>query len=199
MKLTRMITMTMLAGLCPYAATAKPAATRTVTVCAQGWSMPAMIQARMTASRLFREIGVRLQWAKPGSCPAGAIRISISRSTPDSFYPGALGCTWPFGGAQVEIFLDRIEKNNPRIVPNLLGYVIAHKITHVIERTGGHSDHGVMKAHWDWRDFARMEGNRLRFAQDDVDLIFRGLARRTPAVGFPTNAAAISAGDIVPR
>ena len=141
-----------------------------------------------TVSRLFREIGVTPIWTKPGSCPADGIRVSLTRDTPESFHPGALGYAHPFS-TQVEVFVDRIEENTPSVVPHLLGYVIAHEITHIIEGTDRHSDRGVMKAHWDGRDLSQMQWDRLRFAQEDVDLIFLGISKRTQAAGSPANAA----------
>ena len=153
----------------------------------------------MTASRLFHEIGVTLMWTTPDSCPADGVRISLTRNTPVSFQPGAMGYALPFEGTHIRVFADRIEKSTPSLVPHLLGYVIAHEITHIIEGTDRHSDHGVMKAHWDKRDLYQMQFDQLPFAQEDVDLIFLGLCKRIRAACSPANPAVIPRTVTVPR
>jgi hypothetical protein len=60
----------------------------------------------------------------------------------------------------------------------LLAHVLAHEITHVLERTDRHSADGVMKAHWNLLDFTKMVWRPLPFAVEDVELIHRGIASR---------------------
>jgi hypothetical protein len=56
--------------------------------------------------------------------------------------------------------------------------VLAHEVTHVLEGVVHHSSEGVMKAHWTPDDHQQMAGKPLRFAQEDIDLIYRGLEKR---------------------
>ena len=184
--------MAVLAGLSPAVAQAESDATRRISICMhREGNMTGVILALMTVSRLFREIGVTLIWTTPGSCPSDGIRISLTRNTPVSFQPGAMAYALPFEGAQIRVFVDRIEKNSPSLVPHLLGYVIAHEITHIIQGTDHHSDHGVMKAHWDGRDLNQMQWDQLSFAREDVDLILMGLNKRTQGSWSPANVSVI--------
>ena len=194
MKAAAILTMTVLAGISTNLAEAKPAPVRKLAVCVlQEGPFVAMGPALMTASRLFREAGVAIEWAIGGSCPPDRIRILLSHNTPDTLYPGALAYALPFEGTQVQVFLDRIEECSPSLVPHLLGYVLAHEVTHVIQGTDRHSDHGVMKAHWDGRDISQMQWDELRFADRDVHLMLIGLDKRTQAARSPAKIAAIPA------
>jgi hypothetical protein len=56
--------------------------------------------------------------------------------------------------------------------------VLAHEITHILQGISRHSASGVMKARWTINDFAGMSIHPLRFEEEDVDLIYEGLARR---------------------
>lgn len=191
MKLTAMVTITMLAGISPNLVAAKSAPTRKVTVCLlYAGNLTAIVPSQMTASRLFQETGVKLVWAVPSSCPADGIHVSLTRSTPVTFHPDALAYALPYEGTHIQVFLDRIERNSRTLVPQLLGYVLAHEIAHVIQGIDRHSDSGVMKAYWDGRDFNRMEGNQLGFAQEDVELILLGLDRPSRAARSPAGVGA---------
>ncbi len=202
MKVRVLLTMAALAGICHYGAAARPAPMQTVAVCMHhDTNVPDLVAAVMTASRLFRDTGVRLRWAEPGSCPEDAIRISLTRSAPDTLFPGAMAYS-SLERKQIEVFLNRIERNSRDLQPHLLGYVLAHEITHVIQGIDRHSADGVMKAHWDWLDLACIEGNRLRFTQEDVDLIFQGLDRRAGperlAAASPHVGSAVRSGNPQP-
>ena len=67
------------------------------------------------------------------------------------------------------------------MVPALLGHVLAHEITHVLQGINRHSDGGVMKAEWDAADFEQMRSRTLPFTETDVILIERGLIARDAA------------------
>jgi len=184
MKVQAMLTMMVLAEFCPVAS-AKPALRQTITVCTlHDGNVAALTPARMTASRLFGDIGIRLAWVTSGHCPEDGIDVSFRRDAPDTFHPGAMAYAC-LKTKQIEILLNRIESNRLGLQPNLLGYTLAHEITHVIQGIDRHSADGVMKAHWDGGDLARIEGNRLRFAQEDVDLILIGchVSSRLPRTG----------------
>jgi hypothetical protein len=69
-------------------------------------------------------------------------------------------------------------------VPRVLGYVLAHEIVHILEGQELHSPSGIMKGHWNSRDFAEMQGAGLKFTemdidQIDVDWIAHSMERRT--------------------
>ena len=48
----------------------------------------------------------------------------------------------------------------------------------MLEGLNRHSDVGVMKAHWDERDFIEMSDKSLLFAPEDAELIQRGIMQR---------------------
>ena len=198
MRCTAMVAMTVLAGIGSNLAEGRSAPTRSIAVCYEG-NITGMTAALMTTSRLFRGIGITLSSAKPGSCPVDGIHVSLSRNTPATFQPGALAYALPFEGAHIRIFLDRCEKYNQSLVPHLLGYVIAHEITHIIQGTDHHSENGVMKAHWDGVDFNRIQWDELRFDECDVSLIRLGVGKRARVARPPASAAAPPAVVTAPR
>jgi hypothetical protein len=53
----------------------------------------------------------------------------------------------------------------------LLGHVLVHEITHVLQEVPRHSESGMMKARWEGADFARMRHQTLPFAEEDIRLI----------------------------
>ncbi len=84
----------------------------------------------------------------------------------------------------IRVFYDRVEAISLVRTPVVLGYVLAHEITHVLQGICRHSDTGIMKAHWVPADFMAMMWHRVNFEEVDVDLIQRGLTARTAADGL---------------
>ena len=64
------------------------------------------------------------------------------------------------------------------MVPTLLGYVLVHEITHILQGSNRHADRGVMKEQWNANDLDRMRFHKLPFTDADVLLIERGLSAR---------------------
>jgi hypothetical protein len=85
----------------------------------------------------------------------------------------------PFGDAYVRVFCDRIQKSvAPEREPYLMGHVLAHEITHVLEGTDFHAVSGVMKAVWDFRECRQMTVHPLMFTATDILLIRQGVEDR---------------------
>lgn len=85
----------------------------------------------------------------------------------------------PYEGTLIVVFYDRLLTSLTRSrVPSVLGYVLAHEIAHVLEGISRHSLSGIMKPAWSARDYLEMQWNTLRFTEDDVYLIRRGLEER---------------------
>jgi hypothetical protein len=134
--------------------------------------------AQAVTAKVFAGIGIKIGWAE-GRCPAGAIRVDLLNETPTLLLPGALAYALPYEGTHVVVFFDRITSiAGPGFIPILLGHVIAHEVTHILEGVVRHSSEGVMKAHWTPDDYQQMTWKPLPFAQEDVDLIYRGLEKR---------------------
>ena len=153
-----------------------------VTICMAERPDQATDKAQMVASKLFRSIGVTLDWhAGARFCeahPVQALVISYSHRTPKDKLPGALANALPFEGTHIEIFYDRMLGAEGIVRVEYLGHVLAHEITHMLQYTARHSNSGLMKAHWDAPELAQMKDRGLGFAKLDVDLIYAGLARR---------------------
>jgi hypothetical protein len=178
MRITTIITMTALMGLGAQAA--EPAGDRPVTVCMGVGTTTAETIARKLATRMFADIGVTLDWRNPRACPADAIRIGLTDGHPDE-HRGPLAYALPYEGVHIRVFYDRIlryQRYDPNLVPNLLAHVLVHEITHILQGTERHSGSGVMKANWEVKDFSAMVTKPLRFEDEDIGLIRKGLAVR---------------------
>jgi len=129
--------------------------------------------SKAVASGIFAGIGVKIQWRGPNKCPAEALYVSFSIETPVNQLPGAFAYALPFEGTHVVVFLDRVKTvMAPSAVPCLLGYTLAHEITHILECQARHSASGIMKAHWEAADYFEMKQGRLGSADLDVSLIY---------------------------
>jgi hypothetical protein len=135
--------------------------------------------ARRLASEIFARAGVTVHWRTGSRCPssAGAIRITLTDEVPKGIAAGALAYALPYEGTHIVVFYDRVAAQHipPR---TLLGYVMAHEITHMIQEVSRHSATGIMKAHWTPADYYEMITQKLDFAEVDVLLLQAGAERR---------------------
>lgn len=189
MKITAMAVMLM-TGAVAYGQSTLAPPERKVTVCMKEDPrdrFATVPRARMMASKIFRDIGIVIEW-RPGNCPAEGILISLSWSTPAELIPGALAYALPYEGTHIQVFYDRISQcTDPTMVSILLAHVLVHEITHIIEGIARHSATGIMKAHWDKQDFFRMRCKPLEFTDEDIGLIWRGLALPAPGAMVAMN------------
>jgi len=65
----------------------------------------------------------------------------------------------------------------------ILGYVLVHEITHVLQGVARHSKTGIMRAHWTENDLKQMGSRELRFTAEDVQVIRQRLSRRDGSAG----------------
>ena len=139
--------------------------------------------ARIIATGMFSRIGVRLEWHRLSDCPPAAIRISLSLETPSDLKPRALAYAMPFDGSRIVVFLDRVRDEQSRDrEPMVLAYVIVHELTHILEGISRHSGTGLMMAHWNVPEYRKMASGEFTFAEEDIDLIHRGLAKREAVI-----------------
>jgi len=134
--------------------------------------------SKAIASKMLRKIGVTIVWVDSRSCPPDGIHVTLTGQTPATLQPGALAYALPYEGMHIRVFRDRIEANQPALVPHLLAHVLVHEIIHILEGCTRHSESGVMKAHWGGADFAQMLWGELPIAQEDIDLVHIGMERR---------------------
>ena len=163
---------------------------RTVTVCSE-WRAGGLTVylAQTRASGIFAMAGVKIEWRGIRACPTRAIQVSLLESAPESAHPGALAYSLPFEGIHVFVFYNRVQRQSsvdPHTLPNVLASVLVHEITHLLQGMNSHSETGVMKAHWDERDFDQMRVRPLALASEDIDRIQRGLD------GWRRNAAPVA-------
>jgi hypothetical protein len=152
--------------------------------------MPAgmLLRAELKSAAMFRKIGVGVRWrtgagranAADNACGAPIlIQLEDTGSAPVS--PDALAYATPFteSGTCIHVLVDRLlQVGNERLTTAVLAHVLAHEITHVLERVDWHSEEGIMKAHWDHLDYGIMLWHSLPFSPEDVELIHRGIAQR---------------------
>jgi hypothetical protein len=142
--------------------------------------------AQGLATKIFAHVGIPLNWraCKPaGEASQTPIVIRLTSRTPEEFMPGVLGYATPYR-RHIVIFFDRIER-----MPDawsVLGHVMAHEITHIIQGVSRHSQTGLMKAHWSSHDILEMRHKPLPFTREDLDLLHAGLATRGKSEEAPT-------------
>ena len=140
--------------------------------------MEAIMSARNLASRMFTEAGIAIEW-RGWNCPAEAIRIKLSYQTPPKLQPEALAYALPRQGHEIVLFYNRMKRTIESYrFSYLLAHVVVHEITHILQGVDRHSEKGLMKAKWDWQDYAQMDGMGLAFTKDDIEWIHRGIERR---------------------
>jgi hypothetical protein len=156
-------------------------------------------KAASISYRLFRPAGVKLDlhtgWHSCEAQRGKAILVSLSMHTPKDLLPGAFAHALPYEGVHIEVFYDRMAHTEDDLRPYLLAYVVVHEITHILEGVARHSDSGIMKAHWDSDEYALMRRGQLRFAEEDIKLIHKGLAAPAahPASGTLAAASGLAA------
>ena len=145
------------------------------------------VHARWAMEReeaIFAPTGVHVAYFQNGACPLGTDSIRIEfREAPASFRPGTLGYAYAFEGAHIVILLHRVEAlalvSYPGPVEDMLAYVIAHEIAHVLEATDVHSRSGIMKAVWGSHEYRAIRLHKMTWQESDVEMIQSGMAHRT--------------------
>lgn len=65
-------------------------------------------------------------------------------------------------------------------MPEFLGNVLAHELTHALEGVARHSSEGLMKANWSGRDYDEMARGPLAFAAVDLELLRAHFQKEMP-------------------
>jgi hypothetical protein len=147
------------------------------------WS--SLAKAKLVAADILRSGEVDIHWvlaSKGPGCRNGAISIAFSTGTPANFLAGAMGYSLPFrdSGTRITIFLDRLQPLIRRGEPFysvILGHVLAHELTHVLQGFARHTGAGLMKAHWSEDDFQQMSIRPMTLTADDIQFIRKGAVR----------------------
>lgn len=172
-------------GASAWAGQTGEARVSSVTVCVDKGGPGVDSSAQMIASKVFGAIALKIKWVDDGSCPSSldAIKVRLSHETPENLLPAALAYALPpeathFEGAHIAVFWDRIKRPGRSVsAAQLLGYVLVHEITHILQGINRHSAAGIMKAYWNDADYYKMRRSTLSFTEDDIDLIHLGLQK----------------------
>lgn len=172
-------------GIILLAAVSVPAEECAVNVTLLGGNLATaavMIKAKTVAADIFAGIGVELEWSRAvmntRSCsPRIVARLEVASGPderPDSLAYASVGVR---ADRQIHIFIDRVAGMVPESsFGTLLGHVLAHEITHVLEGVPRHSERGVMKARWDRSDLQYLVNHSLHFDGVDAALIRAALS-----------------------
>ena len=165
---------------------------------------PVLAEAEDIASRILTTAGVRIVWRGGATHPGEntgeqpAIVVDFPEHTAPGDHPGAIAYARPYEGVHIDVLFDRMQKVQGRLRPVLLGHVLAHELTHLLEAGVHHSATGVMKAQWDLNDYCQMLRTPLAFAADDIGMIQRGIEARGEHAksSFPAAPAIISGQEL---
>jgi hypothetical protein len=147
---------------------------RQAPVCMEGRPDAQVMAAPAAVSRIFRDIGVKLDWrGDPRLCAASEKSIVITfAEAPAGLRPDSLAYALPYDRRTIVVFLDRVKA---RRFPPLLTYVLVHEIAHILQGIARHSEVGIMRPTWRAGDYTEMRHGTFAFAEHDVDLIHLGL------------------------
>jgi hypothetical protein len=109
--------------------------------------------------------------------------VVFDGQAPADFRPHAMAFTNIGGGADanVHVFYNRVAGSEDTFahlsagthvsMPEFLGNVLAHELTHALEGVKRHSREGLMKAEWNAGDIAGMVYGPLALAAEDLELL----------------------------
>lgn len=180
------------------------------------WHVPggSLTRAREVVTAMYERIGVRTEWTgvvqqnehRPGSAPRDSIsRLPIAQVTLIILTPrmaargrveeGALGFaavpTEGMGRIAYAIY-DRITETAARAAMNeddLLGFVMAHEIAHLMLPRGAHAEGGLMRGRWNVRDFQQTDVLKLGFSPEQATAIRSTLLHNRPTLAVNADAA----------
>ena len=165
------------------------AKTGSVTVCMDPDFYRSEIRsAQRVASKIFETIGLKIDWREMSGCEPSenALQISLSPQLAGKQPWKAFAYALPYEGNHIFVFYDQVQKLDPQLRTNGLAYIMVHEVAHVLQAIARHSKCGIMKEIWDREDWFQIRVGHLRFAPEDVDLIYRGLAMRGRQLHSPT-------------
>jgi hypothetical protein len=150
-----------------------------------GVSASTLAQAERTASWIFKQAGVDVDWANcdlpaeegqiASSCRVTEfprhLQVSIARRS-RNLTESILGVSFlaeDGSGCYSDVFLEPTEELLEKLrvinLGTLLGHVVAHEIGHLLLGTNSHSDAGIMRPQWNGRDLANAGKGELHFTQ----------------------------------
>lgn len=154
-------------------------------------------EAERQVVEMFRDAGVDVRWSSDGCSrggDAGAVRLTLL-----PFETGALqrdgrailGAAMPSsdGIGTAWVFYSRVGREADRhgvAIAPVLASAIAHEIGHLLQRSPGHTDRGLMRASWNHADYLRATNRRLRFSSADAEQFEFSVRDDRVAAGGPS-------------
>jgi hypothetical protein len=154
-------------------------------------------RAKEQAAWLLKSVCVDLAWVPclvvsrsnltPCQAPVRAMELHIlSSPATNDFREDTLGIAMPHlgSGDHAGVFLSRVRQTAARNtgiieVPDLLGYVMAHEIGHLLLHSTTHSSEGIMRAEYRPVDLKKAGQRQLKFSPEQAEAIHRNtLAQR---------------------
>jgi hypothetical protein len=154
-------------------------------------------RAKEQAAWLLKSVCVDLAWVPclvvsrsnltPCQAPVRAMELHIlSSPATNDFREDTLGIAMPHlgSGDHAGVFLSRVRQTAARNtgiieVPDLLGYVMAHEIGHLLLHSTTHSSEGIMRAEYRPVDLKKAGQRQLKFTPEQAEAIHRNtLAQR---------------------
>ncbi|MCU1263030.1 MAG: hypothetical protein JWO80_5915 [Bryobacterales bacterium] len=147
--------------------------------------------AETEAARMLRSVPIDLRWVNctsqvnSGSCASPQLQTDlIIRFIPKAFSQasksalGSAGSTGDYAAAF--IFYDRVTavRTQARLLPMVIGRVIAHEITHLLLPGQGHSSFGLMRGQWSADDLLPSSFACLGLPKRSVQLMQKEVLRR---------------------
>jgi hypothetical protein len=140
-------------------------------------------------SDTFSKVGVNITWhtgSPPKNYRSGAGRTVFSirwaDRVPATSNVSALAVARPYSPvASITLYEESLRRflNHYRGTENIVfGYVVAHELAHLMQGLNRHSDSGILKAQWSYKDVYQMASGSLDFTAYDVQLIHDGLNAR---------------------
>jgi hypothetical protein len=156
-----------------------------------GLSSEALPEAYTEAERLLRPSSIRLKWIDCTSptlsteCTSPQLPADLTMRIVRGALPPAtsraLGlAAWSGDMAAAFIFYDRVTalRTSDRLVPSILGRVMAHEITHLLLGSQDHSELGLMKGQWSADDLRTVNSAWLGLPIQSVQFMQKEARRR---------------------
>jgi hypothetical protein len=146
-------------------------------------------RAQQEADGVFRRSNIAFSWIQPGTCEQSCLVLKIVSKPIGALSrnPKIVGVapgTREARGTIAFVFYDRIRVYSAELrieTWQMLGYVMAHELGHLLLPYGAHSVAGIMRPSWDRLQANRAAESTLRFTADQASLIRERLqASATP-------------------
>jgi hypothetical protein len=150
-------------------------------------------RAQDVATRVFHLSGIALVWVDAETCQTGCLTVRIvtqpvSAKSRNLLVLGLAPGTKEVRGRNLWVFYPRVRTYSAELgmdESQLLGYVMAHEMGHLLLPYGAHSLGGLMRPEWDRSQVQAANRGLLTFMPDQANLI----RERLQAAASPTASA----------